>query len=107
MVDDYIPKLSLEFVFSSEVNTEGIFQSLFVRNIMVDYDYTDDLKQQIVRIDNEELAKLNKEDFRNIISETIPYAEDIAEDILFDKDYHRNMIKLFTVLLISYKMKMV
>jgi len=107
MVDDYVPSLNLEFVFSSEVNTEDLFQSLSDRGISVEYDYTDDLKQQIVRIYDGELAKISISDFENIVSESIPYVEDITESIIFDNDYHRNMIKLFTILLIGYKMKMV
>jgi hypothetical protein len=102
-----VPSLNLEFVFSSEVNTEDLFQSLSDRGISVEYDYTDDLKQQIVRIYDEELTKISISDFGNIVAESIPYVEDITESIIFDNDYHRNMMKLFTILLIGYKMKMV
>lgn len=104
MMDDYEEKLSLKLTLSSDVNVEPVIAELSKYNINVIYDYSDDLKQQILIFEGETLQKKDIP-FEKIAENAVVQLEEITNQNLNEWNTMNGIVELFLLLLISYKMQ--
>lgn len=104
MEDNHTVKMSVKITVGVEVNIEPLIDEMIQYGLNVSYDYSEDLKMQIVDIDAEEFEKtlLPVEKIANRI---IPQLDEITRENLDGLDNREGVLKLFLLLLVSYKMR--
>lgn len=105
MVDNHEVKLSLQLFMSTAVNVEQLVNELRKEGIEIYYDYSDDIKQQVINLDADNLSSTTLS-ISDIAEKVIPQIEEISREN-FDTDISSTdgVIMLFILLLISNKMQ--
>ena len=98
-------KISMQLTISAAVNVEPLVQELEKQGINLSYEYTDNLKRQIINIEADDLEG-RFFSLESIAEKVIPQLEEITRE-RFDNpiSFKDGLIILFLLLLISNKMK--
>ena len=105
MVDGHDVKLSLQLVVDSSVNVEPLVDEIRAVGIEINYDYSEDLKSQIVDIDADDLEKMIIP-VEKIASRIVPQLDQITREDLTDVSNGKDgVVMLFLLLLMSNKMQ--
>ncbi len=99
-------KMSIKITVSSAINVEPLVDELIANGLKVEYDFTDDLKQQIVDIDAEDLENMYLP-IEKIAKIIVPQLDEITRENLDINHFSGkdSILTLFLLLLISTKMK--
>lgn len=103
---DHEVKMSVCVTVSAAINVEPLVDELRMNGLRVEYDFTQDLKQQIVDIDAEDLEKMELP-IESIANNIVPQLDEITRENLSTDKYNGkdSIIVLFLLLMISIKMK--
>lgn len=104
LMENHDIKLDLELTLNSEVDLEFLIDNLIENDILVEHDYSMDLKKQIINLSGESLNKKTI-NFKKIIEQIIPNLDEIYQNNLEYKDNRQGIIESVLLLLISYKMR--
>lgn len=105
MVENYDVKISVRLMLSAAVDIEPLVNELRGYGITVEYDYSEDLKNQYVTLDADNMEEISLP-IEEIAERVIPQLEEITrENLNSDVNAKDGMIILFLLLLISNKMQ--
>lgn len=105
MEEDHEVNMSIRLTISAAVNVEPLAYELNRRGISVEYEYSDDLRNQHINIDNSSIMN-KKIDVEAIAERVIPQLEEITRERLDNiDDAVDGIVVLFLLLLISNKMQ--
>ncbi|MGG7147370.1 uridine kinase [Clostridium butyricum] len=103
-VENHEVNMSLKLTLSAAINLEPIIEELLNYNIEIKYDYSEDLKTQIIVFDGESL-KEKVIDFEEIAYKVITQVNEITTENLICNDNLSGIIQLVILVLMSYKMQ--
>lgn len=105
MVDNYSVKMSVQITLSVDIDIEPLVNELRSYGVNVEYDYSDNLCQQIVTLDADSIDGI-KLPIKTIAGNVIPQLEEITREKLdSEASTVDSVIILFLLLMISYKMQ--
>lgn len=105
MVENYDVKISVRLMLSAAVDIKPLVNELREYGITVEYDYSEDLKNQYVTLDADNMEEISLP-IEEIAERVIPQLEEITcENLNSDVNAKDGMIILFLLLLISNKMQ--
>lgn len=104
MVENHEDEVSLKLTFGSDVNAEPIILELAKYGINAIYDYSEDLKKQIIIFEGNNI-KNKVISVQEIAENVVLQLDEITNQKLECKDTLNGIVELFLLLLISYKMQ--
>lgn len=105
MVENYNVRISVRLMLSAAVDIESLVDELRAYGITVNYDYSEDLKNQYVILDADNLEEISLP-IESIAERVIPQLDEIICENLDDNINAKDgVIILFLLLLISNKMR--
>ena len=102
---DYRSVISLKFILSSSINLEPLVDFMHKNHIVMEYDFSPNLAQQVIIFKGESLDGTLL-DFADAVYEIIPQAEEIISELMVVNNNREGIIQLMLLLVISYKMRM-
>lgn len=102
---DYRSVISLKFILSSSINLEPLVDFMHKNHIVMEYDFSPNLAQQVIIFKGESLEGTLL-DFADAVYEIIPQAEEIISELMVVNNNREGIIQLMLLLVISYKMRM-
>ena len=97
--------ISLKFILSSSINLEPLVDFMHKNHIVMEYDFSPNLAQQVIIFKGESLEGTLL-DFADAVYEIIPQAEEIISELMVVNNNREGIIQLMLLLVISYKMRM-
>lgn len=101
----YRSVISLKFILSSSINLEPLVDFMHKNHIVMEYDFSPNLAQQVIIFKGESLDGTLL-DFADAVYEIIPQAEEIISELMVVNNNREGIIQLMLLLVISYKMRM-
>ena len=103
-IEGYNVCMSLKVSLSSAVNIEPCINELLKYDVLIKYDYSEDLNKQTILFEGESL-KNKKIDFNRIALNIIPQLDEITnQELEYDDNLH-GIIEILLLILISTKMQ--
>ena len=97
----YTPNIKLKLTINSNINLEKLINQLAGIGVNAIWDYSDDLNNQLLIIEE----PITKELLDGIAKELIVNIEEIVSDNMQWADGHRGFVQLIVLLCLSEKMK--
>lgn len=105
MAENYNVKISVRLMLSAAIDIESLVNELRAYGITVEYDYSEDLKNQYVILDADNLEEMSLP-IESIAERVIPQLDEITRENLDENINAKDgVIILFLLLLISNKMQ--
>lgn len=106
MEADHEVKMSIRLTISSAANVEPLVDELIGNGLTVQYDYSDDLKSQVIDIDADDMERMHLP-VEKIAERIIPQLEEITREDLNCEEINGKdgVVILFLLLMISSKMQ--
>lgn len=101
---NYKAIVSLKFVLSSSINLEPLVDFMHRNNIVMEYDFSPNLAQQVIVFKGESLDS-KVLDFAEAAKEIIPQVEEITNESVLANNNRDGIIELMLLMIIGYKMR--